>query len=220
LLELRVAHSQYLVNNKDFRLQMRGNRKCQTHKHSTGIPLHRCVQKPLNTRKCHNLIKFAAHFGMRHSKDGTIEKNIFATREFGVKPGSDFQQACHAALDPNAPARGFGDSTEHFEQGALPGTIAPDETKHFAAPHLEGNILQCPKFFARSRPPPAPAAQPAKGSGNRRLNRMTQTTGLIGAPAQKVALANPLSPNDDVRCHIRSHPQTRARSSGNTKPRK
>ena len=82
----------------DVRFQMGSNSKCQTDIHPARIALHWRIEKFLDVRKCDNFIKLPFDLDPRHSQDGPIQENVFATREFRMKSGSDLQEAGDSAL--------------------------------------------------------------------------------------------------------------------------
>ena len=62
-----------------------------------------------------------------HAEDRAVEENVFPAGEFGVEAGADFQQAGHAAPEPDAPGRRLGDAAEDFKQGRFARAVAPDD---------------------------------------------------------------------------------------------
>ena len=65
LLELGVTHGQDLVDQKDFGLEVGGNRKRQPHVHPAGITLHRCVQESLDLGERHDFVELAGNLAAR-----------------------------------------------------------------------------------------------------------------------------------------------------------
>src|SRR4051812_23547638 len=98
-LEFMVPYSQHLVDNKDVRFQMRGDRKCKPDIHPGTVPLHRCVQELLDSCKLNNIIKAAANLGARHTEDSTVQVDILAPGELGMKTGADLEQARDTTLE-------------------------------------------------------------------------------------------------------------------------
>ena len=55
-LKCIVAHGKDLIDEENFRMQVRSNSECQPHVHTARIPLYRCVEKFFNLRKSNDLI--------------------------------------------------------------------------------------------------------------------------------------------------------------------
>src|ERR1017187_10482795 len=125
---------------------MRGHGEGQPHIHATAVAFHRSIQELLDFSKSDNLIELALDFRLGHAENGTVQEDVFATREFGMEPRSHFQQARDASLDANL-ARSWGSNAgEDFEQGAFARAVPPDNAEDFALFDLEGDIAQAPHF--------------------------------------------------------------------------
>ena len=60
LLEFGIPHRQHLVDHKDLRLKVRGDRESEAHIHTGGVVFHRRVEEILNAGEVDNFIKLAA----------------------------------------------------------------------------------------------------------------------------------------------------------------
>ena len=60
LLELGIADREHLVDDQDFRLQMRRDGKRQPHIHAGRIALHRRIEKPLDLGERDDLVELFA----------------------------------------------------------------------------------------------------------------------------------------------------------------
>jgi hypothetical protein len=74
------------------------------------------------------------------------EAYLTGHRQFRVEPCADLEERSDAASDPYLAAGGLGDAVEDFQEGALPGAIAPDDAKHLARLDIEGDIAQGPEI--------------------------------------------------------------------------
>ena len=102
LLELRIADGEHLVDDQDFRLQMRRHREGEPHLHAAGIALDRRVDELLDPGEVDDLVELSPDLGAAHAEDGAVEIDVLAPGEFGMKAGADFEQAGDAALDGHA----------------------------------------------------------------------------------------------------------------------
>src|SRR6266568_2193520 len=81
---------------------MGGHGKCQTDIHSTAVALHRRIEESLDLSKIDNLVELALDLGPCHSEDGAVKKNVFASRQFGMKSGADFQERSDSSAQANS----------------------------------------------------------------------------------------------------------------------
>ena len=83
---------------------MRGHGESQAHIHArwnSVLPVYREIfSTSAKALRISSNLRLTS--GLAHPEDGAVEKNIFASGQFGMKSRADFQQACHAAtqLDP------------------------------------------------------------------------------------------------------------------------
>jgi hypothetical protein len=63
-----------------------------------------------------------------------------------VEPGANLEQRSDAAVDIRPSAGRLGDAGENLEERALAGSVAADETDHFAGSDLERRLAQRPQF--------------------------------------------------------------------------
>src|SRR5262249_16934612 len=117
------------------------------HVHAGGISLHRRVEKSFYLRKRCNLIELRANLRPPHAEDGAVQVNVLATGQLWVKAGPNFKQTPNAARQLDASCRRLCDSRKHFEERAFACAVAADDPDDFAASHLKGHILQCPKHL-------------------------------------------------------------------------
>jgi hypothetical protein len=97
-LELGVADSKYLIDNKDLRLQMRGDREGKADIHPRRVAFDRGVQKFFHLGKVHYFVEFTRDLAPRHAEDRAVEINVLAAGELGMKARSDLQQAADPSL--------------------------------------------------------------------------------------------------------------------------
>src|SRR5262249_47150640 len=86
-----------------------------------------------------------------HAQNCSVEKNIFAPRQFRVKPSAHFEQTRDAPSYGHPPLARHHDAAEDFQKRTLAGTIVPDDPDNLAAFDLEAEILHCPYRFTRAR---------------------------------------------------------------------
>jgi hypothetical protein len=75
-----------------------------------------------------------------------LEIDVLPAGELGIEAGAQFQQRGDAAVDDDRSGRGLEDAADQLQQGALAGAVAADDADRFAAPDVEGDILQRGEF--------------------------------------------------------------------------
>src|SRR6185436_12196347 len=95
-LEFKVANRQNFIHNKDLGFEMCCHRKSQSHHHSRGITLYRCVEEFCNTAEIYDLIHLGLDFSFRHPQDSAVQKNVFTAREIRMETGTYFQQGSYS----------------------------------------------------------------------------------------------------------------------------
>lgn len=115
--------------------------------HARRVALDRSVQKFFHTGKVYDLIEFASDFCPAHTKDGTIEEDIFPSREFGVETCTDFQQAGNASTQGDLACAGLRNTGKEFEQRGFARTVAADDADSIPRHNVEADIPESPEFF-------------------------------------------------------------------------
>ena len=113
-LKLDISDCQNLVHQKNVWLEMGGHSESQPDIHSTGIVLHRSVEKFLHFGEVDDLIKFAIDFRPGHTEDGAVKIDIFPPCQLAMETRTNLKQASHSAADLNTASGRLGDATEYF----------------------------------------------------------------------------------------------------------
>src|SRR3954454_491247 len=120
LLVLGVTYRQNLIHDQDIRLKMGGYGEGKPDIHARRVTFNRRVQETFYLGKGDDLVKFLGNLASRHPKDRTIQKDIFASGEFGVKACPDLQETPDAPAQSDPSLGRLGDATEDFQKRALP----------------------------------------------------------------------------------------------------
>jgi hypothetical protein len=144
LLEGGIAYGEYFVNEKDFGLEVGGDSEGEAHLHAAAVMLQGGVEEAFHFREGYDLVELAADFCGAHAEDGAAHEDVFASGEFGVETGADFEKAADAAVKFGVSFGGAGDAGEDFKERALAGAVAADQADHFAFFYVEGDVLQRP----------------------------------------------------------------------------
>src|SRR5439155_6233198 len=147
LLELRVADGEHLVDEEDLRLEVRGHGEREPHGHPARVALDRRVEEPLDAGEFDDLRKPALDLSALHPEDRAVEEDVLAPGELRVEPGSDLEQAAHAAADDRATRSRSRDACEHFQQRRLARAVASDDAKHLAFGNGEADVAERPDLL-------------------------------------------------------------------------
>ena len=204
-LELGVADGQHLVDEQDLGLEVRRDGEREPHVHAARVALHGRVEELGDAREVHDLGQLLLDLLPLHAEDRAVQVDVLATRELGVEPGPDLEQAPDATTDLRAALRRRGDPGQDLEKRRLAGAVPADQAEHLALLHLEGDVPERPDVLPRvtaapglsaasrraratpeaSRTPPAPrrscSACRAPGRRSRRPSDRVRELGLGGA---------------------------------------
>ena len=158
----------------------------------------RRVQKFFDFGKRHDLVKLAFDFGLAHSENRAVEKNIFAPGQFGVKARSDFEQTRHAPFDADAPGRRLGDAAQNFQQRGFSRAVAPDDADDFALFDVKRHVLERPEFLLARVQIPALVFQPLHRITNRVFNDMPEAATVAHVIAEVIKLREIFDGDDGV----------------------
>jgi len=109
-LEPDVTDREHFIDDKDLGIEMSSDREGEPHVHARRVMLHRCVEKSFDLGERNDLIELLFDLGPLHAEDRTIEVNVLATRELGMKSCADFKKTSDTSADRRCPARRFCDA--------------------------------------------------------------------------------------------------------------
>src|SRR5262249_36782401 len=96
-------------------IEMRGDRKCQPHIHSAGVPLYWGIEKCADAREINDLIELGIDLSATHAEDRTVQINILSARQLGMESGTDLKQTGQSSTNAHRSVRRIGDSGYDFE---------------------------------------------------------------------------------------------------------
>jgi hypothetical protein len=105
----------------------------------------------------------------------TKQANVFATGQFWLKTGSDFQQPGHSAFDFHSPFGRFCDAGKDLQQSAFPRSVSANDANYISARDFEIDLPESPNssvfwplpIVARNRFAPERASRPTFGQSPR-----------------------------------------------------
>ena len=94
---------------------MRGDRECQSQIHAAAVAFDGGVDELFDFGKADDLVKTPDDVFAAHPQDRAIQKDIFATGQFGMKTSSHFEQTAYSAMQLNSSSGWFGDARKYLE---------------------------------------------------------------------------------------------------------
>ena len=146
-LELGVADGEHLVDEKDLRLEMRGDGEREAHRHAARVALDRRVDELLDAGELDDLRELALDLPPLHPEHRAVQEDVLAAGELGMEAGSHLQQASDPTTDLSAAARRRRDPGEDLEQRRLARAVAADDAEHLALLHLERDVPERPDLL-------------------------------------------------------------------------
>src|SRR5207253_3578092 len=104
-----VTDCEDLVNYQDLGFEVCCNGERQAHVHAAGEMLDRRIDERTHFGKRHDLIEFSRDLRLAHSENRTIEHDVLAAGELGMKARADLEQRTHATMKLDTPLGRFGD---------------------------------------------------------------------------------------------------------------
>ena len=136
VLERLVADGEHLVHEQDVRTRLDSHREPEPHLHSDQYVLRGVSMNCSNSLNATTSSKRAS-ISLRLRPRMAPFRRFLAAREIGMKPGSQFEQRGHSAVDGGASAAGSIDPCQNAEQGALAGPVSSDDRDRLTATDRE-----------------------------------------------------------------------------------
>src|SRR5690348_8089710 len=141
-LKCEIADRQIFIHNQDFWIKLRYHCKAQSRQHSGRVEPDLRIDVVLQLGKLNNGIEPAANVGAPKPKNDPVKLDVLAASKILMKAGTEFKQGRHLSLHRNR-ATSWGDhSGDQAKQGALAGTVSPDECDCSPVLHLERDIIE------------------------------------------------------------------------------
>ncbi len=152
-LKLGVAHGEDLVDEQHVGLEVRRNRKSETHVHAGGVPLDRRVDEPFDAGEFDDVGELGRDLAAAHAKDRGAQEDVLATGQFRMKAGTDLDERRQPPVDRHTAAGRRGDAGQQLEQRALASAVPPDDADRCAAGTSNVTSFNAQKLFALRRMP-------------------------------------------------------------------
>src|ERR1700730_481778 len=144
-LKSNITNSQNFIDNENFRLKMRSDRKYHPNLHTAGIALDGSIQKFTDTRKISDLFKFVIDFLLPHAEDRSIQVNVFTAGQLRMEAGADLEKASHTATYANFAFGWVRNTRENFQECTFASAIGANDGDRVALLHIETYVTQRPK---------------------------------------------------------------------------
>src|SRR5699024_7576027 len=115
-LEGGVSNSEHFVDEKNLRLEMRGDSEREAHVHAARVALDGSVDGLLDLGELDDRIELPRDLVLSHAEYRAREKNVLSSGKLGVKAGSNFEQRADSAIDISASAGRLSDAGKNLEK--------------------------------------------------------------------------------------------------------
>ena len=141
-LKKYVSHRQCLIHDQNFRINVDGHCKCQTHKHTAGIGFHRLVYKIPDVCKLQNAVQLCIDFLPGKSHHGTIQIHILNACIFHIKAGPQLQKSGDPSIYLKISSGGVQHTGDDLQNRGFSGAVRPDNSNGLPLFHLKAHIIQ------------------------------------------------------------------------------
>ena len=149
-LEKYITNRQCLIYNQDLRIDIDGNCKGKTYKHTAGIGFHRLMDIISDICKSKDIIQLCVDLFLRKADHGTVQIHILKPGIFHIKTGSQFQKGRNTSIDLHFPCGRCQHSCDDLKDRGLPGTVHSDDPYTFSFVNIKIHIMKgimLPVFF-------------------------------------------------------------------------
>src|SRR3954462_11992817 len=116
---------------------MRGDGKRESDVHAAAVAFDGGVEEFIDFGKGDDFVELSFYFSALHAEDCAVQEDVFASGQFGMEAGANFQQTRHAPFDPDSAFGWFGDAAKYFQKSALTGPISSNDSDDLAGPNLK-----------------------------------------------------------------------------------
>ena len=130
-LKKHISHGKRFIHDQDFRLNVDGHCKRQTHKHTAGIRFYRLVYILSDIRKFQNIFHLFINFFLAEPDHSPVQIDILYAVIFHIKSGTQFQQCGNTPVHRYRPAGCIQNTCYYFENCGLSRTVCTDNAHAF-----------------------------------------------------------------------------------------
>ena len=194
VLEVGVANRQGFVDNQDIGADRGGDREGHSNLHAARISSNRLIEIFPDLCKRLDIRQQRTHGVGLDAHQAACVRGVFAPGELGIEADAELEDGRDATPDLELPLGCAQGPCNQFEQGALPGTVRPDDADRLTGRNSERNMAQCPVLRGRRHrhAQPRQHAPPLRAVGTKRLadifygqNRGSHNTSTISVLARR-----------------------------------
>ncbi len=144
-LERLIADGENFVNEEHLGVDVHGNRERETHVHAGRIELHLGVDELADPRELDDVVEGGIRLLARQAEDGGVQVDVFAAGQVFVEARAELEECSETSAAENGAGRGGEDAADHLQQGALAGSVWPDEAHSRARVDVQRDALERPE---------------------------------------------------------------------------
>ena len=145
LLEGDVANGEDLVDQQQFGIDVDCHGEREPHVHARRVRLDRVVDELPKVGEVDDLIKTLGDLLTAHAQDGGVEKDVVASAQLLVEPGTEFEERGHPLGDLDVARVRCEDAGHALEQGRLARTVVADDAERLAGFDIERDVTRAPR---------------------------------------------------------------------------
>ena len=170
LHEEDIPDGEGLVHDEHIGVHMGDHGEGQPHVHAAGISLHRLVHVLTDVGKGGDVVEALVDHPAGDPEDGGVHVDVLASGELRVEARAQLEEGRDPPAHLDRAARGGERAGDHLEEGALAGTVPPEDPEAGGRGDLEGDwvegvevLVVAPGLAAEPFPHPAPLRQAPRG---------------------------------------------------------
>ncbi len=138
-----VADGEGLVDDEDFGIEGDGDGEGEAEEHAGGVGFDGLIDEVSDVGEGGDVVVFLLDVVFVAALYEALEEDIFATGEFGVETGAEFEECGNAALDVDGAGGGLEGAGDKLEEGGFPGAVASDDAPGLSFGDVEGEGMEC-----------------------------------------------------------------------------
>ena len=146
-LEENITHRKSFIHDQNLRININGNSKSQSYKHTAWICFHRLIYKITDIGKIQNRLQLGINFLPGKANHTSIQIHILNPGILHIKAGSQLQKSRYPAIYRHISTSRRKHPCNNLKDRGLTGTIGSDDSNCFPFIYLKRNMIQGKMFF-------------------------------------------------------------------------
>ena len=150
LLKKGIADREGFIDDQNIRLDLHLHGERQAHEHAAGIAFDRLIDELIDVGEGRDRLEPVVDFFPGQAEQRAVQIDVFPSGEFGIEPGTEFQQRRSPAVDFDVAAGRLEGAGDQLQQRAFAAAVAADDSDCFALFALRTTHLSAPRIPGKS----------------------------------------------------------------------